>query len=124
MTDGFKETFSRIHALKFQNKLGKETMKHSLKPIVDKFFSEGLLLSLFVDIDDTTLYYINVWESLDATEKVRNQGKYQEAVVSLKKALQIAPQLKRIHLLLGNAYEAQSMEKEAKHEYGLFRNKK
>ena len=31
MTDGFKETFSRIHALKFQNKLGKEAMKHSLE---------------------------------------------------------------------------------------------
>ena len=84
MTDGFKETFSRIHTLKFQNKLGKETMKHSLKPIVDKFFSEGLLLSLFVDIDDTTLYYINVWESLDATEKVRNQGKYQEFFEQVK----------------------------------------
>ena len=84
MADGFKETFSRKHALKFQNKLGKETMEHSLKPIVDMFFSEGLLLSLFVDIDDTTLYYINIWESLDATKKVRNQGKYQEFFEQVK----------------------------------------
>ena len=73
-----KESFSRIHTLKFQNKLAKETMKRSLKSIVDKFFSEGLLFSLFVDIDDTTLYYINVWDSLDATERVRNKGKYKE----------------------------------------------
>ncbi len=84
MTGIYKETFSRIHTLKFQNKLGKETMKNSLKPIIDKFFSEGLLLSLFIDIDDTTLYYINVWESLDATEKVRNQGKYQEFFEQVK----------------------------------------
>ena len=73
-----KVPFSRIHKLKFQNKLAKETMKHSLKSIVDRFFAEGLLLSLFVDVDDTTLYYVNVWESLDATERVRNQGKYKE----------------------------------------------
>ena len=73
-----KESFSRIHKLKFQNKLAKETMKHSLKSIVDKFFAEGLLLSLFVDVDDTTLYYVNVWESLGATEQVRNQGKFAE----------------------------------------------
>tara|TARA_B100000287_G_C20434910_1_gene703104 strand:- start:399 stop:674 length:276 start_codon:yes stop_codon:yes gene_type:complete len=53
-------------------------MKRSLKSIVNKFFSEGLLFSLFVDIDDITLYYINVWDSLDATERVRNKGKYQE----------------------------------------------
>ena len=73
-----KESFSRIHKLKFQNKLAKETMKHSLKSIVDKFFDEGLLLSLFIDIDETTLYYVNVWESLRATEQVRNQGKFAE----------------------------------------------
>ena len=84
MTEISKETFSRIHTLRFQNKLAKETMKHSLKPIVDKFFAEGLLLSLFIDIDDTTLYYINVWESLGATEKVRNQGKYQEFFEQIK----------------------------------------
>ena len=73
-----KESFSRIHKLKFQNKLAKETMKHSLKSIVDKFFAEGLLLSLFIDVDDNTLYYVNVWQSLGATEKVRNQGKFKE----------------------------------------------
>jgi len=76
MSNFSKESFSRIHTLKFQNKLAKETMKRSLKQIVDKFFFEGLLFSLFVDIDDTTLYYINVWDSLDATKQVRNKGKY------------------------------------------------
>ena len=53
-------------------------MKHSLKSIVDKFFAEGLLLSLFIDVEDNTLYYVNVWQSLGATEKVRNQGKFKE----------------------------------------------
>ena len=53
-------------------------MKHSLKSIVDKFFAEGLLLSLFIDVDDNTLYYVNVWQSLGANEKVRNQGKFKE----------------------------------------------
>ena len=78
MSEIAKESFSRIHKLKFQNKLAKETMKHSLKSIVDKFFAEGLLLSLFIDVDDITLYYVNVWQSLGATEKVRNQAKFKE----------------------------------------------
>ena len=30
--------FSRIHSLKFQNKLAKDTMKNSLKSIIDTFF--------------------------------------------------------------------------------------
>ncbi len=76
MSDYSKESFSRIHKLNFPNKLAKETMKHSLKSIVDKFFADGLLLSLFIDIDDTTLYCVTVWESLAATERIRNQGKF------------------------------------------------
>ena len=78
MSEMPKESFSRIHKMKFQNKLAKETMKHSLKAIIDKFFAEGLLLSLFIDVDDNTLYYVNVWQSLGANEEVRNQGKFKE----------------------------------------------
>ena len=55
--------FSRIHSLKFQNKLAKDTMKNSLKSIIDTFFSDGLLFSTFIEIDDVTLNYLNVWDS-------------------------------------------------------------
>ena len=55
--------FSRIHSLKFQNKLAKDTMKNSLKSIIDTFFSDGLLFSTFIEIDDVTLNYVNVWDS-------------------------------------------------------------
>ena len=55
--------FSRIHSLKFQNKLAKDTMKNSLKSIIDTFFSDGLLFSIFIEIDDVTLNYVNVWDS-------------------------------------------------------------
>ena len=46
--------FSRIHSLKFQNKLAKDTMKNSLKSIIDTFFSDGLLFSTFIEIDDVS----------------------------------------------------------------------
>ena len=36
--------FSRIHSLKFQNKLAKDTMKNSLKSIIDTFFSDKKIL--------------------------------------------------------------------------------
>ena len=52
-----------------------------------------------------------------------DQGRYEEAVVALKQALQIAPHIKRIHFLLGNAYEGQNMKEEAEHEYKLFKKK-
>ena len=55
--------FARIHALKFQNKLAKDTMQKNLKSIIDSFFSEGLLFSIFVEIDEVTLNYLNVWDS-------------------------------------------------------------
>ena len=62
--------FSRIHSLKFQNKLAKDTMKNSLKSIIDTFFSDGLLFSTFIEIDDVTLNYVNVWDSKISNEAI------------------------------------------------------
>ena len=49
--------FTRIHTVRFQNQLAEEAMRDKFVSIVDGFFAEGLLLTQFVDIDDTTLCY-------------------------------------------------------------------
>jgi len=67
--------FTRIHSLKFQNQLAKETMKQSMQMRVEAFFKEGMLLTLFVDIDDTTLYFINVWNTELESKRINNKHK-------------------------------------------------
>lgn len=64
--------FTRIHTLKFPNQLAKEAMRDKFISIVDGFFAEGLLLTQFVDIDETTLFFINSWKSKSDSERVHN----------------------------------------------------
>ena len=67
--------FTRIHTLKFPNKLSKETFRENLIKRVDEFFKENLFLTQFVDIDDTTLFFINLWESEQHSNKVNFRNK-------------------------------------------------
>ena len=64
--------FTRIHTLKFPNQLAKEAMRDKFVSIVDGFFAEGLLITQFVDIDDTTLFFINLWRSKSDSERVHH----------------------------------------------------
>ena len=52
---------------------------------VDEFFKENLFLTQFVDIDDTTLFFINLWESEQHSNKVnsRNKDFYNRRKISL-----------------------------------------
>ena len=70
--------FTRIHSFKFQNEFAEESVKQNLKLLGNKFLHEGLLMQTFVDVDKTTLYMINSWESLTASDKVFS--KHKEAV--------------------------------------------
>ena len=67
--------FTRIHTLKFPNKLLKETFRENLIKRVDEFFKENLFLTQFVDIDDITLFFINFWESEQHSNKVNSRNK-------------------------------------------------
>ena len=62
--------FTRIHTVRFPNQLAKEAMRDKFVSIVDGFFAEGLLLTQFVDIDETTLFFINLWRSKSDSERV------------------------------------------------------
>ena len=64
--------FTRIHTLKFPNQLAKEAMRDKFVSIVDGFFAEGLLVTQFVDIDDTTLFFINLWRRKSDSERIHN----------------------------------------------------
>ena len=62
--------FVRIHSFKFQNEFAKDTIKQKLKLVGSEFFLQGLLTQCFVDIDRTSLYMINTWQSEQASTKV------------------------------------------------------
>ena len=64
--------FTRIHTVRFPNQLAKEAMRDKFVSIVDGFFAEGLLLTQFVDIDDTTLCFINLWRSKSDSERIHH----------------------------------------------------
>ena len=64
--------FTRIHTVRFQNQLAKEAMRDKFVSIVDGFFAEGLLLTQFVDIDETTLFFINLWRSKSDSERIHH----------------------------------------------------
>ena len=55
--------FTRIHSLKFQNKVAKDSLKRTIKAIGDESLEKGLYFYTFIDIDETNLYVINTWES-------------------------------------------------------------
>ena len=54
--------FTRIHVLKFQNKVAKDSLKNTCRLINDKLLKRGLYSSTFVDVNDTNLYVINTWK--------------------------------------------------------------
>ena len=64
--------FTRIHTVRFPNRLAKEAMRDKFVSIVDGFFAEGLLLTQFVDIDETTLFFINLWRSKSDSERIHH----------------------------------------------------
>tara|TARA_B100001057_G_C22783148_1_gene924466 strand:- start:298 stop:561 length:264 start_codon:yes stop_codon:yes gene_type:complete len=45
-------------------------MRDQFVSIVDGFFAEGLLITQFVDIDETSLFFINLWKSKSDSERV------------------------------------------------------
>ena len=55
--------YTRVHTFKFQNKLAKNSIKLSMKQISDPMFDKGLQMRFFVDVNDTTLNVINVWDN-------------------------------------------------------------
>ena len=62
--------FTRIHTLKFPNQLAKEAMRDKFVSIVDGFFAEGLLITQFVDVDEITSFFINLWRGKSDSERV------------------------------------------------------
>ena len=64
--------FTRIHSLKFQNKVAKDSLKRTIKAIGDESLEKGLYYYTFIDIDETHLYVINTWENQKSSEKVHS----------------------------------------------------
>ncbi len=61
--------FSRIHTMKFQNELAKVSMKSTLKSIPNNAYKEGLCYTTLVDVNKTTLYFVNTWVDEKASDK-------------------------------------------------------
>ena len=70
--------FTRIHVLKFQNKVAKDSLKNTCRLINDKLLKKGLYSSTFVDVNDTNLYVINTWKD----EKTSNEWKNKNLEIS------------------------------------------
>ena len=64
--------FTRIHSLKFQNKVAKESIKRTIKLIGDESLEKGLIFYTFVDISETNLYIINTWDNEKSSAKVHS----------------------------------------------------
>ena len=67
--------FTRIHSFKFQNEFAKDSIKLRLEGVAVNFFTQGLLMQCFIDIDSTNLYMVNTWDSAESSEKVFNSLK-------------------------------------------------
>ena len=65
--------FTRIHVLKFQNKVAKDSLKNTCRLINDKLLKRGLYSSTFVDVNDTNLYVINTWKDEKTSDKAHSQ---------------------------------------------------
>ena len=61
--------FSRVHTMKFQNELAKVSMKSTLKSILYNAYKEGLCYTTIVDINKTTLYFVNTWVDEKSSNK-------------------------------------------------------
>ena len=55
--------YTRIHSLKFQNKVAKDSLKRTIKAIGDESLEKGLYFYTFIDIDETNLYVLNTWDN-------------------------------------------------------------
>ena len=55
--------YTRVHTFKFQNKLAKSSIKETIRQISDTLFDKGLQMRFFVDVNDTTINLINVWDT-------------------------------------------------------------
>ena len=64
--------FTRIHSLKFQNKVAKDSLKRTIKEIGDESLEKGLYFYTFIDIDETNLYVINTWDNEKSSKKVHS----------------------------------------------------
>ena len=64
--------FTRIHSLKFQNKVAKDSLKRTIKVIGDESLEKGLYFYTFIDIDETNLYVINTWDNEKSSKKVHS----------------------------------------------------
>ena len=64
--------FTRIHVLKFQNKVAKDSLKNTCRLINDKLLKRGLYSSTFVDVNDTNLYVINTWKDEKTSDKAHS----------------------------------------------------
>ena len=64
--------FTRIHSLKFQNKVAKDSLKRTIKVIGDESLEKGLYIYTFIDIDETNLYVINTWDNEKSSKKVHS----------------------------------------------------
>ncbi|MDC0227617.1 hypothetical protein OAK51_03870 [Alphaproteobacteria bacterium] len=62
--------FTRIHNMKIQNKVAKDSLKKTIKELGNAILGKGLLFYTFVDINDTNLYIINTWNSEKSSSKV------------------------------------------------------
>ena len=62
--------FTRIHNMKFQNKVAKDSLKKTIKELGDSLLDKGLMFYTFVDINDTNLYIINTWNTEKSSSKV------------------------------------------------------
>ena len=74
--------FTRIHVLKFQNKVAKDSLKNTCRLINDKLLKRGLYSSTFVDVNDTNLYVINTWKDEKTSDKAHSQ--YSDFVKQVK----------------------------------------
>ena len=64
--------FTRIHSLKLQNKVAKDSLKRTIKVIGDESLEKGLYFYTFIDIDETNLYVINTWDNEKSSKKVHS----------------------------------------------------
>ena len=64
--------FTRIHTLKFQNKVAKDSLKRTIRDIGNESLNKGLYFYTFVDINETTLYVINTWDNENSSLKVHS----------------------------------------------------
>ena len=63
--------FTRVHTFKFQNKLAKNSMVETIRQFTDTLFDKGLQMRFFIDVNDTTLNVVNVWDSKENSEKIQ-----------------------------------------------------